>query len=105
LTFNVSLLDLIFISNPDLATNLNYPPPTVGKSDHVLLEFNVQVAINISPKKTSVTKTFLDFEKLNHLLSSVDWENELSSNSLDDNWLKFRNILLVWQLESSVSKT
>jgi hypothetical protein len=77
----------------------------VGKSAHVLLEFNVQIAINISPKKISVTKTFLDFEKLNHLLSSVDWENELSSDSLDDNWLKFRNISLVWQLECSVSKT
>jgi hypothetical protein len=36
---NPSLLDLIFISNPDLATNLNYLPP-VGKSNHVLLEFN-----------------------------------------------------------------
>jgi hypothetical protein len=57
---NPSLLDLIFISNPDLATNFNYLPP-VGKSDHVLLEFNIQVAINIYPKKTSVTKSFLDF--------------------------------------------
>jgi hypothetical protein len=74
---NPSLLDLIFSSNPDL--------PPVGKSDHVLLEFNIQVTINISPKKTYVTKTFLDFEKLNHLLSSVVWENELSSDSLDDN--------------------
>jgi hypothetical protein len=101
---NPSLLDLILISNPDLATNLNYLPP-VGKSDHVLLEFNIQVAISISPKKTSVTKTFLDFDKLNHLLSSVDWENELSSDSLDDNWLKFRNMLLIWQIKCSVSKT
>jgi hypothetical protein len=64
---NPSLLDLIFIPNPDLATNLNYLAP-VEKSDHVLLEFNIQVAINIFPKKTSVTKTFRDFEKLNHLL-------------------------------------
>ncbi|KAH0813908.1 hypothetical protein GEV33_008883 [Tenebrio molitor] len=101
---NPTLLDLIFISNPDLATNLNYLPP-VGKSDHVLLEFNIQVAISISPKKASVTKTFLDFDKLNHLLSSVDWENELSSDSLDDNWLKFRNMLLIWQIKCSVSKT
>jgi hypothetical protein len=101
---NPSLLDLIFISNPDLATNLNYLPP-VGKSDHVLLEFNIQVAINISPKKTSVTKRFLDFDKLNHLFSSVDWENELSSDSLNDNWLKFRNMLLIWQIKCSVSKT
>jgi hypothetical protein len=75
------------------------------KKVQFIFSFISQVAISISPKKTSVTKTFLDFEKLNHLLSSVDWENELSSDSLDNDWRKFRNILLIWQLECSVSKT
>ncbi len=101
---NPSLLDLIFVSNRNIVTDLEHLPP-VGKSDHALLKFNMQTAINIIPKKTSVTKTFLDFDKINSILETIDWKLKLSSNSVEENWLNFRNLLHSLQVECSVTKT
>ncbi len=34
-----------------------------------------------------------DFEQLNSILSSVDWQNELNVLNTDDSWSRFKNTL------------
>ena len=101
---NPSLLDLIFVSNDNLATDLQYLPP-IGKSDHALLTFNVQSGINVMPKRTIVRKTFLDFNKINKLLAEIDWKTKLTSNAVEENWQTFCATLLSLQMECSNYKT
>ncbi|RYA68231.1 hypothetical protein DD592_26885, partial [Enterobacter cloacae complex sp. 2DZ2F20B] len=90
---NPSLLDLIFVSDSNLAINLEYLPP-IGKSDHVFLRLNLQTDINIVPKKTSVTKIFLQFDRFGALLDNINWNAELSSVDVNENWLRFSAIIL-----------
>ena len=101
---NPSLLDLIFVSDSNLAINLEYLPP-IGKSDHVFLRLNLQTDINIVPKKTSVTKIFLEFDRFGALLDNINWNAELSSVDVNENWLRFSAIILRLKEKCSRSKT
>ena len=89
---NPSTLDLVFASDSNLITNIQYMAP-LGKSDHVVLKFNIQVIPITQNKKSTRYITYINYDKLNNKLLEINWESELSDDDVEKNWLKFKNIL------------
>ena len=86
-----SLLDLILTNEDDMIQDVVSRPP-LGKSDHVLLEFNLHCYTNVDEahtKKFQYDKG--DYDKMKEELASVDWETTLKDRSIDEMWCYIRD--------------
>ena len=97
------ILDLIFLQSPETVANVNLLEP-LKTSDHqmVLCELN----LGLTPHNTHNLKTSLkefsisnlnykkaDWSAFLSLLEQVDWDNLFVTDSVDDLWHDFLNIL------------
>jgi hypothetical protein len=98
------VLDLIFVSEPSLISNVDYSSP-IGKSDHSVVTFEIQASISKRNKKALITKSLVNFEQLNADLLCVDWKNELADESIEIIWKKFLQILTTLREKNSTIKT
>lgn len=98
-----SLLDLIITSDTDLVANLEHLGP-IGKSDHTVLRFQLQISLTSRPRRTFTNKTVIDFEALKNDLGQVDWVSVLSKHSVEENWCLFCEKLRELQSLNSVSR-
>lgn len=85
-----SILDLIITSDNDLINNLEYYPP-FAKSDHAILQFQMQLILVTDPKKLYSSRYFIDYRGINHDVSLVDWASALSLPNVQENWNIFMN--------------
>ncbi|KAJ3646598.1 hypothetical protein Zmor_024179 [Zophobas morio] len=99
-----STLDLIILSDVNRLSNLNYGSP-VGISDHVTLSAQLRLCCNLQGKKTIHTKFYTDYVVLNHDISNIDWETLLSSASVNDNWIIFKEHLVQLVDKNTVKQT
>ena len=88
----------------NLLSNLNYGSP-VGISEHVTLSAQLQLCCNLQGKKTVHTKFYTDYAVLNHDISNIDWETLLSSASVNDNWIIFKEHLVQLVDKNTVKQT
>ena len=75
----------------NLLSNLSYGSP-VGIFDHVTLSAQLQLCCNLQGMRRVFTKFYTDYAVLNHDISN--WETLLSSVSVDDNWIIFKEHLV-----------
>ena len=81
-----SLLDLVFSNEENLITNMTQHAP-IGKSDHVLLTFNIDCySENCESDNRQVFKYNKgNYEGMNQDLSSINWDDVLSDKNVNDN--------------------
>lgn len=98
-----SLLDLVITSEEDLVSNLRCMPP-LGKSDHSVLGFHIQLSLKSQPRRTSIDKTFINFETINCDLSRTDWASVLSMTTVEECWSSFCDTLLSVKSHHTVTR-
>jgi len=86
-----SVLDLVFSTDKLLINNLQHYSP-IGKSDHVVITFNIDCDSRIDAEDKEF---FLydkgDYEAITLELSSLNWEREFSGQTLNDRWVHLKN--------------
>jgi len=90
-----STLDYIFTDETGLIDDIDYLAP-VGKSDHVCLSWKNSVQDTEYGMETVQTKMNYwkgDYNAINNELSQVDWNAVVSSGTVDDRWVRFRDLL------------
>ncbi|MEW8547780.1 MAG: endonuclease/exonuclease/phosphatase family protein, partial [Candidatus Thiodiazotropha sp.] len=83
---NPSLLDLVFANDELLVENIEQFSP-LGKSDHLIITFNIVCVVsqsNCSTMKYLYDKG--DYLSMNTELSSVDWHNEFEGKCIEEKW-------------------
>ena len=96
---NPSLLDLVFANDELLIENINQFSP-VGRSDHLIITFNIVCVVNQT--NNSTTKYLFDrgdYLSMNMDLSSVDWHKEFEAKCIEEKW-----DILKSKLHSSMDK-
>lgn len=91
-----SLIDLIFTDDDDNIDKMTSLPP-LGNSDHVCISFDLILMHNtetISSPKDQLNYWKGDYDALNAEFNSIDWDNTLSSNDVNENWLKLKNCII-----------
>ena len=73
-----STLDLIFTNNEDIITDVDTCPP-LGKSDHVVLHFRVDIHIDLQEAKGFQSRSYYhgDYDGMRKKLEAIDWEEKL----------------------------
>lgn len=87
-----SLLDLFFTNNEESVTELEICPP-LARSDHVVVDINLQFSVETLPQCSSRHISIINYERANAELLTVNWENELSALDVDSMWLTFTDKL------------
>ena len=91
-----SALDYIFTTEPGLVDGMEYQA-RIGKSDHVCIEWSLTVH---KTQKTTNSKLKRDFWKgdyvtINEEIKRINWVDIFGGKSTDDNWMTFRDKLLL----------
>ena len=88
-----SLLDLVLMSGVSLLSSISSLPP-IGRSDHVVIQCCLKISPKVLPPATRLRRVWksdgVDFEKVNRLLSNLDWSSVSTAPSVDAAWLSFR---------------
>ncbi|KAG5880849.1 hypothetical protein JTB14_034258 [Gonioctena quinquepunctata] len=71
------MLDLMITSESVLVSNVKILPP-LGKSDHVVPQFQLQLFYIVHQKQNTTLRKFINFPNLNDDMSQVDWRQKLS---------------------------
>jgi len=69
----------------------------LGSSDHEVLMWNVICYLddnNDNPERKIWNYSNTDVTTMNNFLADVDWDNILSSDNVNNNWVTFKNIIL-----------
>lgn len=93
-----SLLDLIFVNNDEPVCNIHHLSP-LGKSDHAVLQVDLQFSIEVVPGKAFKMVSIVNYDKTNSDLLNVSWQNKLCFESVDQLWTGFKEVL-----QSTVAK-
>ena len=75
-----------------LLANLDYLDP-IGKSDHVVLNVEVQMYFKRRRRITSTCKVIMNYELVIRDLFNTDWSTILVEPSVEDNWIRFKKQL------------
>jgi len=90
-----SLLDVVFARSKQEVKNLGYLPG-LGKSDHVILEFEFLLSKAILNKETlgPPRRNYYkaDFNKIRDEFREVDWEEEFSDKFADECYINFCDV-------------
>jgi hypothetical protein len=81
-----SLLDLVISNDENLVNNIGYKAP-LGKSDHVVLTFDIDNNEHI--QNSSTTRYVYhkgDYDGIRNVLGKEDWNSKLSHTSIDIMW-------------------
>ena len=94
-----STLDLV-ISNEEQMINEILYQPGLGLSDHVCLNFNYSCYVEKCNRPISGFNLYCaDFDQLNSLLSSVDWEEALRDLNINNAWKYFSSMFNTFIME------
>ena len=87
-----SCLDLVFTNREQLIENVEQIAP-LGKSDHSILKFKLKIKSEPSRPKISVRYEKGDYDKINNILSEIDWIEEFKKfpDDIEKQWEFFRN--------------
>ena len=88
-----SILDLVFTNEENMVDKINYQPG-LGKSDHVVLDFNFNCFIeknSTTQKKYNFNKG--DYNSCKNQLSSIDW-SVMQGLNLVDSWKYFAELIV-----------
>ena len=90
-----SLLDLVHVSDRALLWGTSALPPL--KSDHIMLESTLALRVSVNPSALS-RRIWLydnaDFEKINKLLSNLDWSAVSTAPDINQAWAAWKNIFM-----------
>ena len=87
-----SILDLILTNEEKMIDNMKYLP-SLGKSDHVTVQFSLITFIN---RFRSRTEKFFkgDYEKIRTNLKDVKWEDKITeATNLQESWECFTDLI------------
>ena len=88
-----SLLDLVLTNQSNLVGDVQVSSP-MGKSDHAVLEFNVQILVKKEPKHMKKKITKIDIPRIKHYLANnCDWSVTYNTADPDVAWKHFHNIV------------
>jgi hypothetical protein len=84
-----SLLDLILSSDDNRITDIRYISP-IGKSDHIVLLFNIECYTDLQGLSEKCVFHKGDYTSISECLENVSWDAELSRcSSVNDKWSYF----------------
>jgi hypothetical protein len=89
-----SVLDLIISNDENIISDIEYAPP-LGKSDHVVMNFNV--LCHAERSQPSCSKFIFDkgdYTTMSTSLSDLDWGEILHSTDIDNMWTAFMERML-----------
>lgn len=93
-----STLDLVLTSDTDLITLFDNLPP-IGKSDHVVLKFSIQVLYESVPRKITKDQHIINYIDLNRKFANIRWSQCLVLPTVEENWQLF-----ITTLQSAVTE-
>ncbi len=85
-----SILDLVFHKTRKIWwKNIEYMPP-IGKSDHVVVKFDIKLYIDKPPHSAERYNFFKgNYGEINENLARVDWESVISDEpSINEGWVR-----------------
>ena len=85
-------LDLILTSEINMVDSLKHAPP-IGKSDHDLLLFDLNINLDEVPKKEYVKYFKGNYKEMRNDLKSVNWDTSNDYN-VEDSWKFLKNNIL-----------
>jgi len=89
-----STLDYIFTNEDNIVQDILYSAP-LGKSDHVVLEWNIMLSsVDCSSQQLKLNYWKGNYGEINKVLEELDWEQTFDSKSVEEMWLVFKSLLL-----------
>ena len=87
-----AILDLVLTRDPDLVSDVNVLHP-LGTSDHNMIVFTVHLDCE-ARHDDKVIRDYKngDYDTIRSLLTDIDWDSFMSG-AVNDNWLKFKDLL------------
>jgi hypothetical protein len=76
-----SLLDLLLCNENNLIYDINLTSP-IGKSDHVVIEYKLQLLIDNKPKQFLKHLNIINYTNLKERLNSTDWSLVFDADDL-----------------------
>jgi hypothetical protein len=89
-----SLLDLLLCNENNLIYDISLTSP-IGKSDHVVIEYKLQLLIDKKPKQFLKHLNIINYINLKERLKSTDWSLVFDADDSTSSWNYFN--------ESSIS--
>lgn len=80
------LLDLVFTNEENMIDEINYLPG-LGKSDHLILQFNLECyTTNNTSSKRKYNYFKADYEVLSAKLNAIDWQLQMDGKNTSEMW-------------------
>ena len=82
---NPSALDWVLTDKQDSISHLQVEPP-LGKSDHGVISFNLDVSSNNTAHYCPYAYHRGDYNKIKNDMNDIDWVTELADSTIDEAW-------------------